>query len=1789
MALTDTLHTTLQNRLTQTGGGNLKVNSTDFAGNSGDFTAIIGADNVAFTGATLALNGAALTLSGTTNLWGVKDKVFRFNIEEQAGGLVFTLYPVAFNTGWKLSDGFSRLQHGLFDILLQTEVTLVAASYDRDFGNPVLALKKGLNYAAKIAAPNSQPPLKTLMPTATLLQGLITRDNDRYKIDIQATLPGNKTFTPFGFDPFTMSGPLDIHVVSNPAGNDGASQETIFLKGTVQQGALNFPGILHLPTSYQQPVYALEPQQLPLELPTIDHVLGLAAGDDFTTVFPAHFKVLDKLLISAYKVNFQTETPAFASIFTTFALKLDANGQPRYWQLLSSPNIAIGDLSVAFNPAYYAYGTNQKQLAFSTTFAGHIKMGQGKVNLGVLLFVPLSGTWVLELTNFPKLSDLAGFIWPQHDQQKILGTLPESMVSTTGPDLQIKDLQIGFNPRTPSFDFVSFVLSQEGVWDIGGIGLQVSGWSVAFKVDAKNNNQISGLIQGKLKIGSVPDIKANFPIPAENGRWTIGLEEGTSIQFPNIGELLTTIGGVSTGAGLPQGLTTFGNFAVSQLAIVFSPKPAKLFRLTFGMLGTADWIIQPNFLVVKAVKAYLDLHRKADDSGYESVGFLQGTVAIFRHDVQLKAYKQNPQDAWKLQILLQTPILIPGLTDLAGWMLPGDMVRFIPPELMPFGKGFLLTDLNINFNVSTHQLDAIDFRIENAEPWLIFHNKVSVDKTFVKALVTKTGQANPESAVHIEGIINIAQELVVKLQADKTKAQLGAVGAKPSWTFSGTLVQPFHIGKLIAYIGQKFDIPETNFPEAVREITVTTLTVTYKTGDQTEFFFECAGRIPFGEASAQKELDIDLKIAINNKGNDAKNQPQFERILNGDFVLKLDNIPANDLRFRLLFDQTQSGSGFSAAYTGQREIVLQQIIGKLSAELGAVFPESFKITVKNAFFVVSRNNTPPASTKILFGIGVGATLNLANLPLVGKAFPSDKTIGVENLQWILAAQPFSTAEVQVLQTSNLIPVPISPIPATGLAKGLAIFATLNIGGSIQSVALPVTAPAPVVPPQPNTPVPAPPPDNAKWFTIQKSIGPVYFEKVGAEYDEGALWFLLTASMTTAGLTLSLDGLSAGSSLKAFKPEFRLRGLGVDFKQGPVEIAGGFLRQRVTPAAPAEPYDEYDGLAMLKVKTLSLTAIGSYAWYQGHPSLFIYAVLDYPIGGPAFFFVTGLAAGFGYNRSLRMPDITQVAQFPLVVEATTPPPAPLANTSSQAISTTISQKLGALQRYIPPTPGQYFLAIGIKFTSFKIVDSFALLAISFGQHFEVDLLGVSTAVLPPRLTGDNTPALAVIQMALKAVFQPEEGFLGVEAQLTAASYLFSRSCHITGGFAFYVWFKQQEHNPQIQAGEFVLSIGGYHPNFKVPDYYPVVPRLGLNWQITDNLSIRGGLYFALAPHVLMAGGNLEAVWADGSLRASFRVGADFIIYWKPYHYDAHAYININVDYTFHFFGTHHISVDAGADLHIWGPDFSGTARVHLWIVSFEVSFGSLASNVPAPIGWDEFKKSFLPLKKSNPALIDAWSMRTAGGLVKTLQGAGNSGQTWIVNPKELAFAVESAIPLTALPAGLTAVTLPGDLGIAPMNSANLVSTIEVVVKRNGVVATNDFALTNPILKNMPAALWGKKLSSDLNGKKFVQNTLCGFEIRPKQAVETTHTNPIDQSNLQFSTDGINNAFAYGKASKLTLYTDQSRSVLKNTALSQPVTTQRNAILQALGFQQPNQEVALRADWENMFLETPQLLI
>lgn len=948
------------------------------------------------------------------------------------------------------------------------------------------------------------------------------------------------------------------------------------------------------------------------------------------------------------------------------------------------------------------------------------------------------------------------------------------------------------------------------------------------------------------------------------------------------------------------------------------------------------------------------------------------------------------------------------------------------------------------------------------------------------------------------------------------------------WQFEGNTGygQEIPIGHLIEDLGNKFG--EVSLPASLKGLTIQNLRISFNTKTK-DFTFTCEAKLPIDD----KELDIIVNIDLKHNENGS-----FNNSFSG-------HITFSNLKFDIIFDKDKTSKAFVATYSeeGSNRLNLAKLFEPVSSDttLRSIL-ENIEIDLKDALFAYSKTTT---TTNVLFGLDIGTNINLSNLPLVGKELPPEQTISVDDLQLLIASQDFTSQEITAFNT--LTPQGVTKIPERSnsdsnstterpqtapLPKGLNISAKMQIAGTANTLALPVSA-APqsdsqnqLNPPttastttsNASTSAVSTSPSNATWFTLQKTFGPVHFERVGVQYKDAVISFLLDAALSAAGLTLSFEGLSIGSPLSHFEPKFNLQGIGIDYTGGgAVEIAGAFLKGRIKVGE--KEYDDYSGTAIIRTESLTLAAIGSYVQLDVGPSLFVYAVLDYPIGGPAFFFVTGLAAGFGYNRLLHVPPVDQIHTFPLVQEAM----GEIAGTPN------LAAELAKLQTYIPPSVGNYFLAIGIRFTSFKMIDSFILVSATFGHRFELDVVGLSTLVLPVPEEGQTVTPIAEVQLALRASLVPDDGFFGISAQLTNNSFLFDRKCHLTGGFAFYTWF-DGDHD-----GDFVLTVGGYHPQFVRPSHYPTVPPLGFNWQVDEHVTFKGSGYYALTPSMLMAGASLNATWQDGSLRAWFDAAINFLISWKPYHYSADFHISIGASYTFHLFGTHHITAHVGADISIWGPDFAGQARVNLSIISFTIRFGSSGRKRVEPISWEAFYQSFLPTKvdENKKKVIDEARICTINlkeGLINR-QAAKDETDTQpdtedlgVVNPKTLCLMTDSVIPIKEAWSGeesqnhlldRTGATIEFNIGTMQLSTGQIISTQKIVITCNGTPVEEHFDF-HPLAKNAPAALWGSQLQPSLSGDQLISNLLTGYEIRAKRKDAVSPTEPINYDGLQAAT-------------------------------------------------------------------------
>ena len=614
------------------------------------------------------------------------------------------------------------------------------------------------------------------------------------------------------------------------------------------------------------------------------------------------------------------------------------------------------------------------------------------------------------------------------------------------------------------------------------------------------------------------------------------------------------------------------------------------------------------------------------------------------------------------------------------------------------------------------------------------------------------------------------------------------------------------------------------------------------------------------------------------------------------------------------------------------------------------------------------------------------------------------------------------------------------------------------------------------------------PNPPLWIGVHRSFGPIYIEQIGLDWTNDAAEMLIDGSVQVAALTVQAYELGLKIGFRdLLAPEhwsLDLHGLAVGFQSGPVSIAGGLSKN---PGPPVE----YDGMLSAEIAGRGFTVVGGYArpndGQGSYTSLFIFVSLPVSLGGPPFLFVTGLGGGAGYNRELIPPtDLNQVPDFFLVSAI-----------DDDSLSNNPMGALISMGKSVPPKRGGLWLAAGIRFNSFVVVNTVAVVYVALDRGFEIGILGLSHMQLPaPGIE------LVSIELALKARFSSAESLLSIQAQLTDNSWLFSHDCQLTGGFAFFIWFSQ---------GHFVLTMGGYHPAFQKPPEFPDVPRLGFQWQALDIVQIKGEAYFAVTSSAFMCGGRLDASAGFSGIRAWFTVHVDVLIQWDPFHYDFLGGIQVGVSLRIEvcFFGACagvQITISRGADIHIFGPPFHADLTFDAYITSITLSFGGDPHPQPDPLPWAAFRDKYLI--SGNPENTWVSARVISGILVPDPPGAqpspGTKAGPWKLNP-EFAFLTESRMPVSGYSVVANAQDAAGAVipivmkakadaklfDLAPMQKLKVGSAHDVTFTP-AVTHPNQF-LVEEILDLVPEAPWHWYDPSHLPAAANRINAITGLRI------------------------------------------------------------------------------------------------
>lgn len=589
------------------------------------------------------------------------------------------------------------------------------------------------------------------------------------------------------------------------------------------------------------------------------------------------------------------------------------------------------------------------------------------------------------------------------------------------------------------------------------------------------------------------------------------------------------------------------------------------------------------------------------------------------------------------------------------------------------------------------------------------------------------------------------------------------------------------------------------------------------------------------------------------------------------------------------------------------------------------------------------------------------------------------------------------------------------------------------------------------------------PPGPWWLAIQRQLGPLYLEQFGFNVTEhngtvSGISLLFDARISLFGLSAEVDQLGlhwlGGDVFDLHHWAVDLQGLAVSGDFTGISISGGLLKTNI------DGNIGYVGMLMGRFGVYGLSLFGGYNDDHGLPSFFVFGAIQGPIGGPPAFFVTGLGGGLGIKRGLKVPDdFSRFAEYPFI-QALDP---------AAAAPTNPLQKLRELAEYFPPEAGNFWFAAGISFNSFALVDGIAVVSVSIGNGLEINLFGLARLALPR-----PEAALVSIELGLLARFSTEEGLFLIQAQLTDNSWLLYPEVRLTGGFAFATWWKGEN------AGQFVLTLGGYHPSFS-RNGYPVVPRLGLEWRVSNNIVIKGGSYFALTSEALMAGVEIEVSADFGFVWAKIAFGANAIVYFDPFYFMADAYARISAGLKIKtFFGTIRFSISIGARIEVEGPSFHGKAVIEIGPCDVKVRFGNSDSQRGVYMDWAGFVPKYL--EQSAAGRARAISGITGKGTLPASTEGGTSAPSSdgsASRPFEVFAEFDMSI-VTTIPtrvfnfgsAGSRSVTpkLPdgsqAHLGLSPMNASDLASTLRFSLQKksssNWFDRTADLA---PLVHNM----------------------------------------------------------------------------------------------------------------------------
>lgn len=267
-----------------------------------------------------------------------------------------------------------------------------------------------------------------------------------------------------------------------------------------------------------------------------------------------------------------------------------------------------------------------------------------------------------------------------------------------------------------------------------------------------------------------------------------------------------------------------------------------------------------------------------------------------------------------------------------------------------------------------------------------------------------------------------------------------------------------------------------------------------------------------------------------------------------------------------------------------------------------------------------------------------------------------------------------------------------------------------------------------------------------------------------------------------------------------------------------------------------------GLMGIQSRYFNLYALAAYLGNESMDNLFAYGQSEKVSVQLPSTHIEALSVAIVGNRKAKLPKASKVREYPLIKRLDDGH-----EIGEKANKNNLPMAEAAIKGLIKKLPRRdktYTFAVGFKSNSFDFLKAKNVLMVELGSSIATSLVGTTDIKFPEKkpIVALGTDYLVSIGLS--------SGTVNIHGELNKDSYIITSELSLSGGFAYYMWLRDKH------AGDFVVSIGGYHPKFKVPEHYPNVSRVKLEWKMTDAISVEGKMYATFTPSHLMIGGKLD---------------------------------------------------------------------------------------------------------------------------------------------------------------------------------------------------------------------------------------------------------------------------------------------------------------------------------------------